>query len=450
MVYLPRALAVCVLLLIAAAIAWLMWASREQNDPQPPRGASLTVRALDAVQTPTDRVWSGYGTVRTMNSADIVAEVGGRVIERPEGIEAGVRVDGGDLLIRIDDSDYLNALDSARQAARSLEAQIEGLQVEQEQAALQVSYATDEIAAAQRDLARIDEAIAAGAGSVGERDTRLASLLRAQRELSMLQQQLELIPSRRMRLEAELSAQRAAERTARENLQRATIQAPFDAELQMITPRAGDWVAAGTVVARLVDLSRLEIPLRVPASASAWVRPGDEARLWVDEPGVEPDQIGSVSRIAPEADPASRTMTVFIEVRQDPTDTDRLLPGQFVFARLVTNDPHDRVVLPRRAVQSGRVFIAGPLTETGRTVETVLVRVAYSFEAARPELDPVETQWVALEPGFEPEPGSAVIVSLLDQVVPGMKVRLQRDPEPEPANPDSPAAEPEAEGEGQG
>ncbi len=428
MVFLPRALAVLVLLAGAFGIFKVLMATKHQSEKRPPAVAAVVVHAIDAEHRPTDRVWSGFGTARTMRSADIVAEVAGRVIERADAIEAGTRVKQGDLIVRLEDTDYLNALDSAQQAVKAIEAQIEGLGVEEEQTRLQVQYASEEIETAKRDLGRIDEAIAAGAGNAGERDSVYSALLRSQRQLAALRQQLDLIPSRKLQLQAQLSSQRANARVAQQNVDRSSIRAPFPGELQSVSPREGDWVAMGTSVARIVDLSRLEIPLKLPASSSSWVRVGDEVRLWVRDPVGEPNWIGTIVRVAPEADVSSRTITVYAEVTQDPSNSERLLPGQFVHGRVMTHDEHDRVILPRRAVQSDTVFVAGRLEDEIRLIEKVPVRVAYSFEGLRPEIDPSETQWVALELGYEPDPGAHVVVSLLDQVVTGMRVRLDRDP----------------------
>lgn len=429
---LPRVIAVIVLLAGAVGIFQIMMLTRAESEKRPPEVASIVVHAIDSEHRSTDRVWSGYGTARTMRSADLVAEVSGRVVERADAIEAGANVERGELIIRLDDTDYINALDAARQSVRAIEAQIEGLDVEEEQTRLQVQYASEEIETAKRDLGRIEEAIAAGAGNDGERDSVYAALLRSQRQLAALRQQLDLIPSRRLQLQAQLSSQRANARTAEQNVERSSIRAPFDSQLQRVTPRVGDWVALGASVARVVDLSRLEIPLKLPASSSAWVRVGDEANFWVREPTGEPDWVGEIVRVAPEADASSRTITVFAEVAQDPEDPDRLLPGQFVHGRVLSHDPHDRVILPRRAVQSGTVFVAGELDDGYRVIEKVPVRVAYSFEGRRPSIDPNENQWVALELGYEPVEGSHVVVSLLDQVVTGMRVRLRRDPALEP------------------
>ncbi|MBL4698738.1 MAG: HlyD family efflux transporter periplasmic adaptor subunit [Phycisphaerales bacterium] len=424
MVYLPRVIVIAVLLLVSVVIVKALIATKSQSDMNEPEVSAILIQTIESIHRPSNRIWSGYGTARTMSSADVVAEVGGRVIDRPRSIEAGSRVEKGDLIVRLDDSDYINALDAARQAVKSLVAQIGGLTIETEQMGNQVRYAGEEIAAAQRDLDRMDKAIAAGVGSAGERDVKLASMLRSQRAKSVLQQQLDLIPSRRARLEAELSSQRANERIAKENVERSMIRAPFAGELQSINTRVGDWVGVGSSVARVVDLARLEIPLKVAASASSWIKLGDEVRLWVRQPGGEPDQIGTVTRIAPEADSASRTMTIFVELEQDSNDVDRLLPGQFVHGRVVTQDPHERVILPRRAVQSNHVFVASLNDDGTRFIEIVPVKVAYSFESSMLDIDPLETQWVALEIGYEPVENSHIAVSLLDQIMAGMRVRV--------------------------
>ena len=431
MVYLPRVIVILVLLLISGGIFKGLVATKAKNEMNDPETSAIVVRTIEAIHRPANRNWAGYGTVRTMGGAEIVAEVAGRVIERPLDIEAGERIEAGDLIVRLDDSDYVNALDAARQAVKSLGAQIDGLRVESEQVGNQVRYAAQEIQAAKRDLERIDEAIAAGAGSAGERDVKLASMLRSQRAQSVLQQQLDLIPSRRAQLEAELSSQRANERIASENVARSAIRAPFAGELQSVMTREGDWVGLGSDVARVVDLSRLEIPLKIAASASSWIQIGDEVRLWVRQPGGEPDRIGQITRIAPEADSASRTMTVFVEVEQDPSDAGRLLPGQFVHGRVVTHDPHERVILPRRAVQSDHVFVASKQPDGTRLIEIQRVQVAYSFESVMPAIDPIETQWVALEIGYEPVEGSQIAVSLLDQVMVGMFVQTADEHEQE-------------------
>ncbi len=421
-----RAVLVVVILAVAFGMTGLLVKSKKTSEVNANERVPVAVRAVMVESREIDRVWEGFGTVRTMIAADIVAEVAGRVVARPAEIEPGSSVRMGDLIVQLDDADYANAYESARLAADALQAQINGLAVEAERIGAQIGFADDEIEAAMRDLERTENAIAQGAGSSGERDVKLLALRRLQREQLALKQQLDLIPSRRAQLMAQLGGQRANERTAKENQRRAKIVSPLDGDITSVSYRVGDWAGNGSVVARVVDLSKLEVPLRLPASSSSWVRVGDSVSLWIGDAEGEAAQSGRIVRIAPEADAGSRTITVYVEVEQDRSDSARLLPGQFVLGRVRTRDPNRRVVLPRRAVQDGFVFVAvdDPASDA-MVIDRFAVRASYGFDGRIEELDRYETQWIALDLEHEPAAGSAVVVTLLDQLEVGMRVILE-------------------------
>lgn len=424
-----RVVIILVLLVASGAVFGFLRAtkadSRERTDPVPP----VVVRAVPVVPQRVDRVWEGYGTARSMSRADVAAEVTGRVVERPEGIEPGRSVRAGELLIRIDPSDYEAALTRAARAAEALRSQIDGLTIETERLTNQIALSDEEIAAAERDLDRTRRAVEQGAGSQGEVDAKLSALRRSQREQDALRQQFELIPSRRLTLEAELAARQADVRLAETSLVRTRLRSPLGGEIQSVTPRVGDFVAAGTPVASVVDLSRVEVPLRLPASSASWVArvvgQDETVSLWTGPAVGRPDHVGRITRLAPEADPASRTITVFVEVEQDPGRFDRLLPGAFVQGRVRTPDPTERVVLPRRSIRSGRVFLIGPEEGDGRVVSVAPVETGYALDARFPAIDPGETEWVVLAPGAAPPAGSLVAVTALEQLQPGARVRVE-------------------------
>jgi multidrug efflux system membrane fusion protein len=426
---------IAVLLVGSLGVFGVLRATREQSrvrtDPAPP----LTVRAVAADARPVERVWEGFGTVRSMNRAQVAAEVSGRVIDRPRDAEPGRPVARGQLLLLIDPTDYEVGVARARQGAAATRAQVDGLSIESERIGNQVRLAEEEIEAARRDLERTERAIAGGAGSPGELDSKRTVLLRSQRELDGLRQQFELIPSRRLTLEAQLAGQPAELRLAEENLARTRVISPIDGEIQSIGPRTGDFIVSGTPVAGVVDLARVEVPLRLPASSAGWVaRVVGElgtVSLWNGSAVGEPQHVGRVTRFSPEADADSRTITVYVEVEQDPTRSDRLLPGSFVHGRVRTPDPADRVVLPRRAIRSGRVMLVDADASGERRVRVHPVRTDYALEASFPEIDRTENEWVVLQPGSVPPAGSMVAVTALEQLQPGMRVLL---PGEEPAD----------------
>lgn len=432
-----RLLVIAALLVGSVMVFGVLRATRERSKVRTDPPAPLIVRAVAAEARPVERVWEGFGTVRSMNRAQVAAEVSGRVIERPHDAEPGRRAARGRLLLVIDPTDYEVAATRASQAIAATAAQLDGLLIEHERISGLIELAEEEVQAVLRDYERTERAVSQGAGSPGELDAKRTAALRSQRELDALRQQAELIPSRRAGLEAQLSGQRADERLAAENLNRTRIVSPFEGEIQSVTPRRGDFVRAGAVVAEVVDLALVEVPLRLPASSAGWLArivgvPGTVS-LWSGSAVGEPRHVGRITRFSPEADADSRTITVYVEVEQDPAGADRLLPGAFVHGRVSTPDTAERVVLPRRAIRAGRVMLVDADESGVRRVRVHPVRTDYALEGAFPEIDGSEREWAVLLPGSEPPPGSMVAVTALEQLGPGMVVRLQGEEAPEAA-----------------
>ncbi len=417
-----RALVIIVILGAAGGIVKLMMASKQLPAHSDELLEPIHVQAITAQLQNVNRTWDGYGTARSMNDADIVAEVAGRVIERPVEIEPGQAIQIGTVLLRLDASDYANALEAATQAANALTAQINGLSIESERIGTQINYANDEIDAAQRDMDRTAKAIEAGAGNIGELDIKTAALRRIQRETESLKEKLELIPIRRAQLLAQLAAQRANAASAQKNLDRSVIRSPISGIIQSVNARTGDWVALGTPVLRIVDLSHIEIPIRLPASALSWIDLGHQVQLWAGNPINTPDQVGTITRIAPEVDPTSRTVTVFVEVKQDPDSDHMLSPGRFVLGRVSTPDEHQRFIIPRKALQDGRVMIAKQQSDGQFRIQVQPVSIAYSIDDTFDHLDSTEDQWTAIQSGLQG--GELVVTSLLEQVSQGLIVRV--------------------------
>ena len=402
--------------------------ARSQASVSPPMVSAVVARARSV-----PRVWEGYATVRAMASADVAAEVAGRVVERPAGVEPGGSIEAGGLIVALDPLDFAQRVAQGEQSVAGLEAELAGLAAERVRLAEQAGLARAERDAAQRDYDRVVEASGLGAGTASEVDRALTSLRASERALSAVEQALEVWPSREASLRARLAGESASLRIAREDLSRARIVSPIGGVLQSVGPRPGERVSVGQVVARVVDLSRVEAPVRMPVSAAAHVRLGDEAELRTDGDGPSLWD-GRITRIAPEADAQARTVTAYVEVEQDPRAPGALLPGQFVVGRVATRGSGERLVVPRRAVEGDRVLLAvrsAGGAEAGSAsawvVTPVSVRVAYYAQGPVPEIDPAETEWAVLEPtdsGPMGE-GAVVIVSNLDQLRAGMVVQVR-------------------------
>src|SRR5690606_37872367 len=135
---------------------------------------------------------------------------------------------------------------------------------------------------------------------------------------------------------------------------------------------------------RVVNLSAMEVPLRLPASARRKLDLRDEVRLaTTNESNLSWKAV--VARIAPVDDADERTVTVYVEVAQptandaftDEAQSKLLLPGMFVAGVVTHNRAEPRWVLPRRAVRSDRIM----LVQSNEQAEPVITsrRVAVEF-----------------------------------------------------------------------
>jgi membrane fusion protein (multidrug efflux system) len=152
------------------------------------------------------------------------------------------------------------------------------------------------------------------------------------------------------------------------------------------------------------------------------VEVGDPAVLTADGPE-NGTWRGRVVRLAPEADPETRTITVFAEVSQDVPEgrAPSLLPGRFVLGTVSVDEDRPRVIIPRGAVAEDRVMVITGADQ----VQSREVDIAYYIESSRPDLVEGETQWAVLESGLEP--GETIAISGLAKLRPGMPVLAVAD-----------------------
>lgn len=411
---------VALALSIGAAIALVR--TKPKPATEPTAAHSIVVDAITASERPVGRSWNGYGTVRAQSVADVAAEVAGVIIARPDTVEAGRRVDAGAEIIRIDARDYQEQLEAAQHVVTALESQLESVDVETDSLQESVGLAEEGISLFNRELARAHDAQTRGAATENEVEALRRSLTTQQRELTELRQRYRQAPIRRAELEAQIRQQRTLVRQAELNVERTVVRAPIAGILQTIHVNIGDWIGTGQPVARIVNLSRIEAPIRMPISASSALRLGDTLALRTDGPDQRRWE-AKIVRLAPEADSQTRTITVYAEVAQDGREIqdDTLLPGQFVAAEAQSSRLEPHVIIPRNAVLGDRVAVIGA---DGR-VRWRPVEVAFAFDASFSDINRSATQWVALSRGVEA--GERVAISNIGELDEGMAVQAEND-----------------------
>lgn len=401
--------------LIAVSVAVFLWmASTRPEAAENGKGDELRrVTVVKAIEAPVGRRIRGYGTARAADSADVPARVAATVVELGPKYKEGECVAAGDLLVRLDESDFRRQLEIAGQAIDAIDAQLAMLDVDERTARESLRLAESDAAIVRADVKRAEEAEREGAAKEREVDRVRQLAIAADRAVVAAREASEKIGPRRAALNAERSRQAAARDLAKDSLDRCMVRSPIQGVLQNAGSEIGEMVTVGMPVGRVVNTARIEVPALMPASARPLVAVGNALRLTPDRDGAGAVD-ATVTRIAPEDDPGTRTFTIYAEFDA----VESIAPGTFVQVEVVHPSTEARTVLPRRAVSEGRIMVV----RDGR-VHVTPVEVEFGLAGLRPETGIPDSEWVVLREALPA--GSTVVLDASRQIPDGTAIAAE-------------------------
>jgi len=281
------------LLLVAALLGYRVWWARKAPAAvavaTPSSKPSLPVELADTdVLTVTPRALAVglplSGTLRASNSAYLKARVAGEL----QGLQVreGDTVKGGQVLARVDPTEYASRERQAREQAESAKAQVD---------------------IAQRQYDNNKALVAQGFISQTALDTSLSSLASAQ---------------------ANYKAALAALDVSSKAMDDTVLRAPITGLVSQRLAQPGERVAVDARILEIVDLSRLEVEASLSPADSVQVRVGQPALLQVE--GNSQALTARVVRISPAAQAGSRSVLVYLQVDKP----DGLRQGLYVQGQL--------------------------------------------------------------------------------------------------------------------
>jgi membrane fusion protein, multidrug efflux system len=137
---------------------------------------------------------------------------------------------------------------------------------------------------------------------------------------------------------AQLDTMRATSRDTR-------VLAPIAGIVAKRHAVSGEKVSAEQQIVTIVDLAKLELAGSVGTHEVSQLAPGVPVQLKVE--GVEQAVTGQIARIAPAAEPGTRSIGVTIEL---PNPKEQLRAGQYALARVELADATQRLTVPASAV----------------------------------------------------------------------------------------------------
>ena len=299
------------------------------------------VRVVAAAVGPFPRTVTVTGTLAADEEVVAGFKVAGRVSEI--AVDLGSPVRKGQVLARLDPTDFRLRVDQAEAALRQVRAGL-GLprdgsaeNVDPEKTAL-VREARAVLEEARLNRDRTSQLSEKNLIARSEVDASQSKLLVAE---SRYQAALEEIRNRQEVL-AERSSGLAL---ARQQLSDAVLSAPIDGAVRERRASVGEYLAAGAPVFALVRVHPLRLRVAVPERDAPSVRVGQAVRVLLE--GDPAAHAGRVARLSPSIQEQNRTRIVEAEVaNQD----GKLRPGSFARAEIVVDADRTAVMVPAGTV----------------------------------------------------------------------------------------------------
>ena len=265
-------------LIAVVALGWRGYAARQatrQAQSAPVKDPVIELSAIDMATAHVVELTSGLpisGALKAVNSAIVKARVPGEL--QGLTVREGDRVEAGQVIARVESTEYADRVRQAQQQADAAKAQVE---------------------IAQRQVDNNAALVRQGFISKTAADNSLASLNTAQANHRAAQAGIDVL---------------------RKSLADTVLRAPISGQVSQRLAQPGERVAPEARIVEIVDLSRLELEASISPADSVAVRVGQQALLRIE--GVAQPVAATVARINPSAQPGSRSVLIYLTVAAQP------------------------------------------------------------------------------------------------------------------------------------
>ncbi|MCA1625110.1 MAG: efflux RND transporter periplasmic adaptor subunit [Acidobacteria bacterium] len=348
------------------------------------------------------------GSLASDSQTDVAPTVGGKITA--VNFDLGSYVQKGDVLVQLDDRDARIRLqqaeaqvNQAKSNVQQAQAQVEAARanVRQTQSRLgltqgsnfnietftQVRSTQAQLDLAEKELGRFERLLETGDVSRSSYDQRKAQRDQLRAQLDEARSTAAVAVSAIRTAQAQVETAQAAVRTAQsaadaaqtqiataqKAISDATVYAPLSGYIAERIADVGEFASTSSKIATILRTSVLRLRIDIPEQSIGQIAAGQGVSI---QTSAYPDRkfSGVVTRISPNLNATSRTLTVEAEVENV---GGLLKPGQFATVRITQSTPAPTVMIPTSAVktegETNKVFVIKEGRAQERTVKLGLL-----------------------------------------------------------------------------
>lgn len=344
-----------------------------------------TVEVITARKLPFRAQATAYGNVKPVVMLKARTEISGKIIYIHPSLKKGASLAKGTVVIRIEPTTFEFSLDQSKAGLTSSQSSLKQLEVEENSTRRSLKIAHKNLEIGQKELDRFLILWEKRVITRSTIDAEQQKQLQLSQQVEDLEGRLATYASRKAATKAQIKKSRTLLAQSQDTLGRTTISLPFDARIGTVSVEKGEYVTVSNLLFEALGTQAVEISAQLPISQfSALIsgygneainlqRPEDlrmaisQLHLGANVSLVGDDQSlarwqGKLLRIGESIDPTRDTISMVVVVNNPYTD---IIPGQRpalikgMYAAVQFYTPiRQAMVLPRRALHQGRVYVA--------------------------------------------------------------------------------------------
>ena len=326
-----------------------------------------------------------FGSIEAVTSLTAKAEINGKISYIHPDLKQGASLAKGTVILRIEPTAFEFSLEQSKAGLASSEHSLKQLEVEQKTTHKFLKIALKNFELGRKDFESSAILLTQKVISPSKYNLAEQKQLILQQQVEDLQGKVASFPSRTAMLMAQISKSKAQLDQSQDILNRTEIKLPFAARIGKVFVEKDEYVGVGGQLFEALGMEAVEVIAQLPLQQfSSLLVIGGNQELQLQSPeqiqsqfkhidlevnvqlvqGIEENSIwhGELVRISEAVDPTTNTIGLVVKIENPyggvlPGKKPPLLKGMFVRVEFVAS-PTQRVVLPRKAVHQGRVYIA--------------------------------------------------------------------------------------------
>ncbi|RDH81409.1 MAG: HlyD family secretion protein [endosymbiont of Galathealinum brachiosum] len=418
---------------IGIVIAFILVKSK---NPMQHEAATMPSKAVDIITArniPFRSRITAYGNVEPAITLNGMAEVSGKVSYVHPNLKSGEAIPAGTLVVRIEAKDYTVSLKQTEADLRASRSALKELTEDEKSTKRSLVLAKKNLKVGEAEYTRIEKIWKQRVISKSTLDAEEQKVLQLRQQVEELQGKINSYDSRKQSVKSQIIRAEQEVKNRQTILGRTEVTLPFDARIGTVNIEKNEFVSVGSVLFEAIDLKGVEINAHLPMDSMrklvTHLQDTPLAGQQIAHGGRINDSLGLVAtarlvngmpgavweahvlRLSDSIDPTRQTLGIVVGV-DDPYE--KIIPGirppliKGMYTAVDIFAPvHSAMVIPRKAVHQGRVYIAN--TDNTLSIRDIDIRL-------------IQAELVVVSNGLEE--GEQVIITDMIPVIEGMPLQV--------------------------